>query len=239
MAAFPSSGLSGFNLCQVREGCLCVRRDGRSAFLQGGGWAALGQRPGPSPAPTAPRAPSTCPSPMGTAGQDVAGSGALRGPAPGRCPDRDRSSCQAWGGVVNPRTAEAGASLTPTLWTGTLRLGSCQDLAGSQGSEATGPGGPGPALWLPTGLHSRADPHRPPERLRSGSLETLTQTALGESLAGVVGGRPLEVGSGSGPFPCPQLQLHRPSLYSMGLPASGPLHGQSLCLGPPPQRGPP
>lgn len=53
------------------------------------------------PAPP-PRAPSTCSSPAGTAGREPL-PGALRAPrgqGPGRCPDRDRSSCQAGSGIV-------------------------------------------------------------------------------------------------------------------------------------------
>lgn len=54
-----------------------------------------------------------------------------RGQAPGRCLACDRSSCQAWGGIINPGTAEAGASINPTLRMGTLRLSSSHDLARS------------------------------------------------------------------------------------------------------------
>lgn len=67
--------------------------------------------------------------------------------------DCDRSSCLAWGGIINPGVARAGGSITPTLWMGTLRLSGCRDLVRSQGSEVAEPGGPGlagchmPALW--------------------------------------------------------------------------------------------
>lgn len=100
---------------------------------------------------------------------------APRGQAPGRCLDRNRSSCLARGGIINPGAAEAGASVTPTFWMQTVRLSGCRDLARPQGSEVAELGGPGLAHWLPTCLYCGAGPHRPPERLSFFSLETLIQ----------------------------------------------------------------
>lgn len=56
-------------------------------------------------------------------------------------------------GSVNPSAAEAGASVTPTLRMGTVRLSGCRGLAWSQGSEVAEPEGPGLACQLPTCLH--------------------------------------------------------------------------------------
>lgn len=229
-------------------------------FPLGWGWGSTGPVARAQPCPP-PQAASTCCSPTGTAGQDAAGSTLPpRGQAPGRCLDRDRSSCRAWAGILNPGTAKAGARVTPTLRMGTLRLSGYRDLAGSQGSEAAEPGGPGLACWRPPCLHSGACPHRPPEWLSSISLGTLIQMALSETCRGsgcphVSGlleplppGHPAFCVGGTCELPLShQLQLHWSSLSTQwfflpqGLCTGSPVpeaHTSLRCV-PPPQRGPP